>query len=101
MAAIAEADPTLITDASHFPPLSQLLPRCSAIMHHGDGNITAAALTSATPQIICPVTCDQLASVRALRLQLRLSAVQMHCCYAQQFLIQVHQHLMDVDRRLS
>lgn len=67
MAAIGEADPTLIADVSHFPPLRELLPRCSAIMHHGNSRVTAAALASGLPQIVCPLTCDQEAMVSAVR----------------------------------
>lgn len=42
-----------------FAPLRKLLPRCGAIVHHGGIGTCAAALASATPQVITPLSHDQ------------------------------------------
>jgi sterol 3beta-glucosyltransferase len=36
-----------------------LLPRVAAVVHHGGAGSTAAAILSAKPQVICPVSADQ------------------------------------------
>jgi len=45
----------------HYPfaPLSQILPRCAALVHHGGIGTTAAALAAGVPQIITPLSHDQ------------------------------------------
>lgn len=42
-----------------FAPLSQILPRCAALVHHGGIGTTAAALAAGIPQIIMPLSHDQ------------------------------------------
>ena len=49
--------PAFIHDA--YAPLSLLLPRCAAIVHHGGIGTTAAALRAAVPQIAVPHLLDQ------------------------------------------
>lgn len=46
---------------SHFPfaPLSQILPRCAALVHHGGIGTTAAGLAAGVPQLIMPLSHDQ------------------------------------------
>ena len=45
----------------HFPfaPLSQILDRCAALVHHGGIGTTAAALAGGIPQVIMPLSHDQ------------------------------------------
>ena len=45
----------------HFDylPLSQLLPHCAAIVHHGGVGTTAQAFACGTPQLIMPMAFDQ------------------------------------------
>jgi UDP:flavonoid glycosyltransferase YjiC (YdhE family) len=42
-----------------FAPFQQLLPRCSAVVHHGGIGTLATALSSGTPQLILPFAFDQ------------------------------------------
>ncbi len=42
-----------------FAPLSEILPRCSALVHHGGVGTAAAALAAGIPQIIMPLSHDQ------------------------------------------
>ena len=42
-----------------FAPLSQILPRCCGLVHHGGIGTTAAALAAGIPQIIMPLSHDQ------------------------------------------
>ena len=53
--------PSLPADVRHFPfaPLSQILSRCAALIHHGGIGTTAAALAGGIPQIIMPLSHDQ------------------------------------------
>jgi UDP:flavonoid glycosyltransferase YjiC (YdhE family) len=45
----------------HFPfaPLSRMLSRCAALVHHGGIGTTAAALAAGVPQLIMPMSHDQ------------------------------------------
>jgi len=53
--------PALPPTVHNFPfaPLSQILPRCAALIHHGGIGTTAAALAGGIPQIIMPLSHDQ------------------------------------------
>lgn len=54
--------PTALPAGVHhftFAPLSQILPRCAALVHHGGIGTTAAALAGGIPQIIMPLSHDQ------------------------------------------
>lgn len=42
-----------------FAPLSQILDRCAALVHHGGIGTTAAALAGGIPQVIMPLSHDQ------------------------------------------
>ncbi len=42
-----------------FAPLSQVLPRCAAIVHHGGIGTTAAGLAAGVPQVVMPMSHDQ------------------------------------------
>jgi rhamnosyltransferase subunit B len=42
-----------------YVPLSSLLPRAAALVHHGGIGTTAEALRSGTPQLIAPFAWDQ------------------------------------------
>lgn len=42
-----------------FVPLSQLLPRCAAFVHHGGIGSSSQALNAAVPQLIRPLAFDQ------------------------------------------
>lgn len=42
-----------------FAPFRQLLPLCSAVVHHGGIGTTAAALEAACPQLVVPLAWDQ------------------------------------------
>ncbi len=46
---------------AHFPfaPLSKVLSRCAAMVHHGGIGTTAAALAAGIPQVIMPLSHDQ------------------------------------------
>jgi UDP:flavonoid glycosyltransferase YjiC (YdhE family) len=48
-------------DVAHFDyaPLSAVLPRCAALVHHGGIGTTAAALAAGVPQVIVPFSHDQ------------------------------------------
>ena len=55
----------------HFPyaPLSQILPHCKALIHHGGIGTCAQALRAGIPQIIQPLNFDQFDnSARVLKL---------------------------------
>src|SRR5258706_2301218 len=45
----------------HFPfaPLSKILPRCAALVHHGGIGTTAAGFAGGVPQLIMPMSHDQ------------------------------------------
>lgn len=51
-----------------FAELALLLPRCSAIVHHGGIGTTARALEAAVPQIFCPIGFDQFDNAHRVRL---------------------------------
>ncbi len=42
-----------------FAPLTQLLPRSAALVHHGGIGTTAAALAAGVPQLVLPLSHDQ------------------------------------------
>jgi len=42
-----------------FAPLSKVLPRCAALVHHGGIGTTAAGLAGGVPQLIMPMAHDQ------------------------------------------
>ncbi|HBJ35069.1 MAG TPA: hypothetical protein DDZ51_10005 [Planctomycetaceae bacterium] len=42
-----------------YVPLDQVLPHCSAIVHHGGIGTTAHAIASACPQVVLPMAFDQ------------------------------------------
>jgi UDP:flavonoid glycosyltransferase YjiC (YdhE family) len=44
---------------SPFAPLTRLLPRCAALVHHGGIGTTAAGLAAGIPQIVWPLSHDQ------------------------------------------
>jgi rhamnosyltransferase subunit B len=44
---------------SPFAPLTKLLPRCAALIHHGGVGTTAAGLAGGVPQLIMPLSHDQ------------------------------------------
>jgi UDP:flavonoid glycosyltransferase YjiC (YdhE family) len=44
---------------SPFAPLTLLLPRCAALVHHGGIGTTSAALAAGVPQLIMPLSHDQ------------------------------------------
>jgi len=50
--------PTTIHFA-RFAPLSQILPRCAALVHHGGIGTTGAGLAAGVPQLITPLSHDQ------------------------------------------
>ena len=51
----------LPANVQHFPfaPLSKILPRCAALVHHGGIGTTAAGLAGGVPQLIMPMSHDQ------------------------------------------
>ncbi len=51
----------LPADVRHFDyaPLSEILPRCAALVHHGGIGTTAAGFAGGVPQIIMPMSHDQ------------------------------------------
>jgi len=53
--------PSLGSDAWHEPyvPLSQILPRCAAIVHHGGVGTCAQGLSAGVPQLTMPLGFDQ------------------------------------------
>ena len=54
-----------------FAPLSQILPRCAGLVHHGGIGTTAAALAAGIPQVIMPLSHDQPDNAaRIVRLEL-------------------------------
>src|SRR5581483_5846636 len=42
-----------------FAPLSRILPRCTALVHHGGIGTVAAALAAGIPQVARPMSHDQ------------------------------------------
>jgi UDP:flavonoid glycosyltransferase YjiC (YdhE family) len=52
---------SLPSGVTHFPfaPLSKILPRCAALVHHGGIGTTAAAFAGGVPQLIMPMSHDQ------------------------------------------
>jgi len=50
-----------------YAPFSTLLPRCSAIVHHGGIGTTAQALKAGVPQLIMPMSHDQPDNAHRLR----------------------------------
>jgi UDP:flavonoid glycosyltransferase YjiC (YdhE family) len=42
-----------------YAPLSRILPRCAALVHHGGIGTTAAGLAGGVPQVIMPMSHDQ------------------------------------------
>ena len=53
--------PTLPPNIRHFAfvPLSSLLPRCAAIVHHGGIGTTSQAFAAGIPQLIMPLAHDE------------------------------------------
>jgi rhamnosyltransferase subunit B len=53
--------PNLPPTVRHFSyiPLSQLLPKSAAVIHHGGIGTSAQSLAAGIPQIVCPFTHDQ------------------------------------------
>ena len=51
----------LTANVRHFEyaPFRQVLPRCSAVSHHGGIGTTAQALAAGVPQLIMPLSHDQ------------------------------------------
>ncbi len=49
-----------------YAPFSELLPRCSAIVHHGGIGTTSQALRAGVPQLIMPLSHDQPDNARRL-----------------------------------
>lgn len=47
-------------------PLSELLPRCSGVIHHGGGGTTFAALAAGVPQLVFPGGIAHFAGARAV-----------------------------------
>lgn len=50
-----------------YAPFSELLPKCSAMVHHGGIGTTAQALRAGVPQLIQPMSHDQPDNARRLR----------------------------------
>jgi rhamnosyltransferase subunit B len=44
---------------ARFAPLSEILPHCAALVHHGGIGTTAAGLAAGVPQLITPLSHDQ------------------------------------------
>src|SRR5205809_725560 len=42
-----------------FDPFQELLPLCTAVVHHGGIGTTARALAAGTPQLVLPLAWDQ------------------------------------------
>ena len=66
----AEQVPTdLPAGVRHFPyvPLSQLLPRCAALVHHGGIGTMSQALAAGVPQLLMPLAYDQLDNASRVR----------------------------------
>lgn len=64
-----------------YVPLSAVLPRCAAIVHHGGIGTTSQALAAGIPQLIMPMAHDQpdnATRVRDLGLGARLWPFQFH-----------------------
>lgn len=57
----AQLPDALPAGAHHFDfaPLSQILPKCAALVHHGGVGTTAAALAAGIPQVVMPMSHDQ------------------------------------------
>jgi rhamnosyltransferase subunit B len=49
-----------------YAPLSRLLPRAAAIVHHGGIGTSAQAMASGVPQVVCPFSFDQVDNARRL-----------------------------------
>ena len=56
-------------EVQHFPyvPLSQLLPHCAALIHHGGIGTCAQALQAGLPQLIQPLAFDQFDNAAHIR----------------------------------
>jgi rhamnosyltransferase subunit B len=52
---------------ARFAPLTELLPRCAAIVHHGGVGTTAAALAAGVPQLLLPNGFDQFDNAARVR----------------------------------
>lgn len=63
---LPEQLPSHVTHAP-FLPLSALLPRAAAIVHHGGIGTCAAALAAGTPQLVMPTIFDQLDNAERLQ----------------------------------
>ena len=61
--------PSLPDGIQHFPyvPLSQLLPQCAALVHHGGIGTCAQALKAGLPQLIQPLAFDQFDNAARVR----------------------------------
>lgn len=57
----AQLPPALPAGIRHFPyvPLSRLLPRCAALIHHGGIGTCAQALRAGIPHLVRPLSFDQ------------------------------------------
>jgi rhamnosyltransferase subunit B len=65
---VSQIPPRLPEDVRHFSyvPLSELLPRARAIVHHGGIGTTAQALAAGIPQLVMPLAFDQFDNSRRL-----------------------------------
>ncbi len=61
--------PSRPDDVLHVPyaPLSQVLPRCAAVIHHGGIGTCAAGLAAGVPQLVMPLGFDQPDNATQLR----------------------------------
>lgn len=50
-----------------YAPLSALLPRCAALIHHGGIGTVAQALSAGIPQLIVPVAFDHFDEAERVR----------------------------------
>ncbi|RXF74941.1 glycosyltransferase [Hansschlegelia zhihuaiae] len=64
---------------SRYAPLSEVLPRCAALVHHGGVGTVAMAFAAGVPQLISPLGFDQFDhAVRVRRLGAGLSLSRSH-----------------------
>ncbi|NEE14154.1 DUF1205 domain-containing protein [Streptomyces sp. SID7499] len=49
-----------------YVPLNQLLPTCTAVIHHGGSGSTMAALDAGIPQLVLPQSADQFINANAV-----------------------------------
>jgi rhamnosyltransferase subunit B len=53
--------------ADNYAPFATLLPRCSALIHHGGIGTLAQGLAAGLPQLVMPMAFDQHDNLRRLR----------------------------------